>query len=139
MNITFLGWTYNGGDIVVRILADELVTLLPIYHTNPAFVSVSISNFSLNKEAPRVNYISSVLTVDLIELGKQHIRNITCGDLKDNDTQPVDVTGYFTPNITAIYQSGILSSVEVHLVSLLLLHTSIVHKPPLYSNRYVLT
>ena len=136
MDIRSLGWTYNGGNIIVRFLADELVTLF--YPTNPAFVSVSVSNFSLNHEGNQVNYFSSVLTVDIIELNKQRIKSITCGDFKDTDTQQVDVSGYFTPNITAIYQSGILSSVEVQLVSLLLLHTSIVHKPPLYSNQNVL-
>ena len=136
MNVGTLGWTYNGGNLITRIVADDRITLFPVYPTNPAFVSITISNISLNREVNRVNYFLSVLTVDLIELNKQHIKNITCGDLKDTDTQQVDISGYFTPNITAIYQSGILSSVEVQLVSLLLLHTSIVHKPPppLYSN-----
>ena len=120
MDIAFLGWAFNAGDIIDRIQADEHAPSSPIYPTNPAFVSVTISNFSLNSEVHRVYYFFSVLTVDLIELGKQHIKNITCGDLKDNDTQKVDVDNYFTPNVTATYQSGNLSKVEVLLVSLLL-------------------
>ena len=112
--------------------------MLPIYPTNPAFVSISISNFSYNSEVYQIKNFSSVLTVDLIELGKQHIKNIICGDLKDNDTQQVNVSRYFTPNnITATYQLAV-AVLKWKLVSLLLLHTSIVHKPPLYSNQYVL-
>ena len=136
MDIRTLGWTYNGGDIIVRILADDHVTLF--YPTNPAFVSISIYNFSHNSEDNRLNYFLSVLTVDLIELNKQHIKNITCGDLRDTDTQKVDFSDFFTPDVTAIYQSGILSRIEVQLVSLLLLYSLIVHISPLYSNQYVL-
>ena len=139
VDIAFLGWTFNEGNVIVRIEADYSISSPIIYPGfNPAFVSISVSNISSDSELNRIRYFSSVLTVDLIELSKQHIKNISCGDLKYNDTQKVDVKDFFTPNVTAIYQSGILSRVEVQLVSLLLLYSSILQTSPLYSNQYVL-
>ena len=137
-DISTLGWTYNGGNLIVRLESDHSMTS-PIYpNINPAFVSISLFNVSFDSDVNRITYFSSVLTVDLIELSKQHIENISCGDLKDNDTQKVDLSDFTTPNVTAFYQSGILSRVEVQLVSLLLLYSLMVHISPLYSNQYVL-
>ena len=116
---SFLDWTYNAGlYIVARVQTDHEVTFSPINPgpTNPAFISVYVTNISFDSKMLLANF-SSVLTVDLLELNKQNIKNITCGGLSDKDTQQVDVSDYFTPNITASYQSGILSRVEVQLVS----------------------
>ena len=64
IELTFLGWTTS-----------------PIYPgpTNPAFVSVNITNVSFDEKILKANF-SSVLTVDLLELNKQNIQNISCGD-----------------------------------------------------------
>ena len=116
-----LDWTYNAGlHIVARVETDHEVTSSPISPgpTNPAFISVYVTNISFDRRTLLANF-SSVLTVDLLELNKQNINNISCGGLPDKDTQQVDVIDYFTPNITASYQSGILSRVEVQLVGLL--------------------
>ena len=138
VDITSLGWTYNGGNLIVRIETDNLITFPFNPSANPAFVSISLSNVSVDSEVHRIRYFSSVLTVDLTELSKQHIKNISCGDLKVMGTQKVDLSDFSTPNVTALYQSGILSRVEVQLVSLLLLNSLIVYVSPLYSNQYVL-
>ena len=119
IELSFLGWTYNEGiDIVSRIDPDYEVTSSPIYPgpTNPAFVSVNITNVSFARKFLKANF-SSVLTVDLLELNKQNVQNISCGDHLYRDTQQVDVVDYFTPDITATYQFGVLSRIEVQLVS----------------------
>ena len=116
VDLATLGWTYNKENVIYRIVADDQVTSSPIYLSNPVFVSVSITSVSRTSgRRSRANF-SSVLTVDLLELNKQNIKNITCGDFTDTRTQQVDVSDFFIPNITASYQSGILSRLEVHLV-----------------------
>ena len=77
------------------------------------FLSVLLV-YLLTVKTQRANF-SSVLTVDLLELNKQNVRNITCGDLLFEDTQQVKIV-HFTPNVTALYQFGILSGIEVELV-----------------------
>ena len=108
-------------QVFILLLEFSLITRsLPLPsildQTNPAFISVYVTNISFDSKMLLVNF-SSVLTVDLLELNKQNIKNITCRGLSDKDTQQVDVSYYFTPNITASYQSGILNKVEVHFVS----------------------
>ena len=116
VDLTTFGWTYNGDKpIADRIEPDYQVTSSPVYPKNPAFVSVNITNASLDEKTSRANF-SSTLVVDLLELNRQRVRNITCGELSETDTQQVDVSEYFTANITASYQSGNLSRVEVQLV-----------------------
>ena len=111
-----MGWTYNADiEIIDRIVADYVTVTSPIVPNNPGFVSVN-TNISFNNKTLRANF-SSVLTVNLLELNKQNIKNISCGDLSEEDTQLVDVVDYFTPNVTASYQYGILSRIEVQLVS----------------------
>ena len=114
VGLTTLGWTYNVDNLIIRIEADYKVTSSSIYPPNPAFVSVSIT--SVSRTSSEGANFSSILTVDLLELNKQNIKNITCGDLTYKCTQQVDVIDFFIPNITASYQSGILSRLEVHLV-----------------------
>ena len=115
---SLLDWTYNTGLHIARVQTDHEVTSSPISPgpTNPAFISVYVTNISFDSRTLLANF-SSVLTVDLLELNKQNIRNISCGGLSDNDTQQVHVSDYFPFNITASYQSGILSKFEVQLVS----------------------
>ena len=117
--MSFLGWTYNEGiDIVHRVDPDYEVTSSPIYPgpTNPAFVSINVTNVSFDRKILKANF-SSVLTVDLLELNKQNVQNISCGDHLYRDTQHVDIINYFTPIIMASYKSGVLIRIEVQLVS----------------------
>ena len=117
--MSFLGWTYNEGiDIISRVNPDYEVTSSPIYPepANPAFVSVNITNVSFDRKILKANF-SSVLTVDLLELNKQNVQNISCGDHLYKYTQQVDVINYFTPDVTATYQSGVLNRIVVQLVS----------------------
>ena len=120
VELTTLGWTYNTDNLIVRIEADYEITSSPIYPSNPAFISVSVT--SVSKISDLQTNFSSVLVVDMLELNKQNVKNITCGDLSDMNTLQVDVIDYFTPTVTASYQSGILSRVEVRLVSWLYSH-----------------
>ena len=118
VDLSTFGWTYNGDSpIADRVEADYQVSSSSVYPNNPAFVSVNVTNVSPDGEMKRANF-SSFLIVDLLELNKQSIRNIACGELSETDTEQVDVSDYFIPNITASYQSGILSRIEVHLVGL---------------------
>ena len=118
MDLTTLGWTYNAKkQSIHRIFVDDSVTSSPIHPKNPAFVSVGIISIEISKNSSSEQQanISSVLTVDLLELSKQNIRNITCGDLKTKYTQLVDVTivEYFIPSLTAYYQNGLLSRIKL--------------------------
>ena len=115
MDLTSLGWIYNARILIAdRVATDHRVTD-PVYPNNPAFVSVHITNVS-SDSLSRANF-SSILIVDLLELNKQNVKNISCGDLSDEDTLQVDITDYFNPNVTASYQSGVLNRIEVQLVS----------------------
>ena len=117
VGLSNLGWTYNEYYLIYRIQVDYQVSSSPVYLTNPALVSVYITNISFNSQYLTANF-SSVLVVDLLELSKQNIKNITCGDWSSKDTQQVDITmkrsKYFTPYVTATYQSGLLSHINVH-------------------------
>ena len=122
VDLYFFGWTYNAGiHISDRFQHYDQVTSFSDTPTNPAFVSVNITDVSLNINT-RVANFSSILVVDLLELSKQKIHNITCGDLSDTDTQQVDITlkhdEYFTSHVTAIYQLGILNSIKVDWIML---------------------
>ena len=115
MDLGAFGWTYNAGNLIApRIAPDYDVTSSVFYPrlNNPVFISVNITNVSLDDYREMANF-SSVLTVDLLELNHKNIRNITCGDIREYDTLEVDVTRkiseYFTPNITATFQLGVLS------------------------------
>ena len=114
MDLTSLGWTYNTRILIADRVATDRITA-PVYPTNPAFVSVHVTNISFDSPL-RANF-SSILVVDLLELNKQNIKNISCGDLSDEDTLQVDITNYFTPKVTALYQSGVLNRIEIQLVS----------------------
>ena len=123
MNLGPFGWTYNAGSLFApRIAPDYEVTSYPLYPrlNNPAFISINITNVSPDDQREMANF-SSVLIVDLLELNNKNIRNITCDDLTEYDTLEVDVTRkiseYFTPNITATFQLGVLKVQWTKLVS----------------------
>ena len=123
MNLTTFGWTYNAGNLISdRIVpGDEVTSAFYPRLNNPAFISINISNVSPDDQRLMANF-SSVLTVDLLELNNKNVRNITCGEFKDFDTLEVDVrrkiSDYFTPNITAIFQLGVLSMIRVQWTKL---------------------
>ena len=123
MNLTTFGWTYNAGNLISdRIVpGDEVTSAFYPRLNNPAFISINISNVSPDDQRLMTNF-SSVLTVDLLELNNKNVRNITCGEFKDFDTLEVDVrrkrSDYFTPNITAIFQLGVLSIIKVQWTKL---------------------
>ena len=110
-------WTYNAGNFIETIEIDYKAPS-SINLQNPAFITVDITNVTVdNIETDRANF-SSVLTVNLLELSKQDVHNITCGDLTTRDTLQVNVKDYFTPNVTVSYISGILSRIEVYWANL---------------------
>ena len=120
VDLRSLGWTFNGDRLIVdRVLPDH-VTLTPMSPANSAFVSVHITNVSIVSidNVTHLANFSSVLTVDPLELSKQDVQNITCGDLATKDTLQVKVKDYFTPNVTASYLSGVLNRIEVYWTNL---------------------
>ena len=96
VDLTTFGWTFNGDRLIVDRLLPDRVTLTPISPANSAFVSVHTTNVSIDNVTHLANF-SSVLTVDLLELSKQDIQNITCGDFATKDTLQVNVRDHFTP------------------------------------------
>ena len=116
VELYFMWWTYNAGNFIGLIEIDYMVPS-SINPPNPAFIIVNITNVSVDHKTHSANF-SSVLTVDLLELRKQGVQNITCGDLATSDTLQVNVKDYFTPNATASYLSGVLSRIEVYWTNL---------------------
>ena len=118
MDLGAFGWTYNAGNLIADRIAPDYVVTSVFYPrlNNPAFISINITNVSPDDQREMSNF-SSVLTVDLLELNNSNIRNITCGDLREYDTLEVDATRktseYFTPNITATFQLGVLNIIKV--------------------------
>ena len=117
VELTSFGWRrYNNNgfkDIINRVHPDDASITSPTYPTNPAFVSVSITKVYNNKT--RANF-SSVLTVDLLEINKQIVKNISCGDLSHTDT--VIVGDYFCPSVITTYQLRLLKKIEVYWTNL---------------------
>ena len=116
VELYLMRWTYNAGNFIEGIEIDYMVPS-SIYPQNPAFITVDITNVSVDNKTHSASF-SSVLTVDLLELRKQEIQNVTCGDLTTSDTLQVNVRDYFTPNVTASYLSGVLSRIEVYWTNL---------------------
>ncbi len=87
-------------------------------NNNPAFLTVQLVTVSRHSELNTLANFSSILTVDLLELETQGITSITCGDVSAYEEKMVsDITVWDLTEITAMYQLGALTSVEVHLVS----------------------
>ena len=117
MDLRSLGWTYNGNSVLVDRIEKDHHVPSSICPTNPAFVTVNITNISNDKTTGLANF-SSVLTLNLLELDKQDIQNITCGDLLYKNTLHLNYRNYFYLNVSVSYISGILSRIELHLTNL---------------------
>ncbi len=129
VNLDYLRWSYDTGL--------GLVTINPIIfpsgidlasNQNSAFLTIQVVNISRGQNNSTA-YFSTILIADLVQLAQQNITRITCGQLENiTDSVAVDVTilvpSFIAPlainitNVVATYQSGNLSSVEVHWTKL---------------------
>ena len=125
VNLITLGWTCNEGNLIFRVENDHMVGPHPLDKDNPAFVSVYVTNISVENytQTNSPGNFSSVLTVDPLELNKQNIRSITCGDISEKVTLEVNIKEYFTPSVIASYRLGTLNKIEVDWIKLV----SIIH------------
>lgn len=90
-------------------------------NNNLAFLTVQLITVSRHYESNTTANFSSILTVDLLELEKQGISSISCGDVGTNEEKLVsDITVWdiFNTEITAVYQFGALTNIEVQLRNL---------------------
>ena len=83
---------YNGNIGIGDFYESDDSTTQTNMTSNPAFVSVQLTNVSPNPLNRAFGNFSSILTVDLTQLEQQNIKNITCGDPVIMDTVPVDIT-----------------------------------------------
>ena len=118
VELAFIRWTYNAGNFIGETIEIDYMVPSSIYPENPAFIAVDITNVSVDNKTMLANNFSSVLTVNLLELNKQNIQIITCGDPQTEATLKVDIQDIFTPNVNASYLSGMLSTVDVHWTNL---------------------
>ncbi len=87
---------------------------------NPAFLSIQLVTVSRFPESNRSANYFSVLTVDLLELEKQGITSITCGDVRtymyeEKLVSDITVQDLVNTKITAVYKLEALTSTEIHL------------------------
>ncbi len=90
VDLTFLRWSYNStNENIVYFLPDDQVgtiTLMPA----PFIESVELINVSQSAQQDFANF-SSILTLNISQLEKQHITEITCGDPKTSHSIPINV------------------------------------------------
>ena len=90
VDLTTFTWMYNGDfDIADSYHPDSSITT-PTNTSNPAFVSVQLTDVSQSSHMIYGNF-SSVLIVDLSQLEQQNIMSISCGDPGIKRTIPVNV------------------------------------------------
>lgn len=88
--LSILRWRFNGDENIATFFSDSEITNLKVpYH--PAFVLVELTNIVQSSEGTSNNF-SSILTVDLSQLEKQNVTNITCGDSINSETIHTNVT-----------------------------------------------
>ena len=120
-----LCWRYSSPNStkyvnIFKFLVDASPQIFLSNITNPAFLSVQLVTVSRSPELNMANY-SSILTVDLLALEKQNITSITCGDVVTYMRILVSDIKVWDPvntMITAIYQLGDLTSIEVQVRNL---------------------
>lgn len=125
VDLVGLRWRYRSLNsteyAVVKIfLLDTSPQISPININNPAFLSVQLVTVSRSLESEMANF-SSILTVDLLALEKQNITSLTCGYVVAYEEIMVSDILVWDPlntMITAIYQLGVLTSVEIQLRNL---------------------
>ena len=117
--LTLLRWRYNETDIIESFNTNDSPTI--ITPSNHAFISVELGTVTQLSD-PRFANFSSILTVDLTELQKQHITEISCGDPGTFSREPVSLQPNVPdrPIVTAViveHQSRIIRVTWGRLVS----------------------
>ncbi len=123
-----LRWRYSSPNFtkyvdIFEFLVDaspQIVLSNITKNKNPAFLSIQLIAVSHFFESDMANY-SSILTVDLLALEKQNVTSITCGDVvtyMEILVSDIIVWDPVNTMITAIYQLGVLTNVEVQLRNL---------------------
>ena len=131
VNLAELRWSYRNSSsnsaerftLGLPFLADN--SLQHFAHTivnnhNPAFLTVQLVTIFRSPESNASANFSSVLTVDLLELENHNITSLTCGDASIYEEKLVTdiIWDLVNAKITAIYQIGVLTSIEVRLRNL---------------------
>ena len=129
VNLAELRWSYRSSNSAERFtlgvpfLADN--SLQHFAHTiinnhNPAFLTVQLVTIFRSPESNVSANFSSVLTVDLLELENHNITSVSCGDASTYEEKLVTdiIWDLVDTKITAIYQIGVLTSIEVRLRNL---------------------
>lgn len=119
-DLSSLRWTFNGDTEIDTFIANDMIITRPPRQQHPPFILVELTAVAQSSNVVFSNF-SSILTVDLLQLGEESVTNITCGDPGTNQTLPVNVviirdTVPVNPNITevnATYNSAGLRSVTV--------------------------
>ena len=120
VDLTSLGWTYNGIiDITEESFFSDASSGTSMNSSNPAFVSVQLTAVVRNSQSPIFANFSSILTVDLSQLEQQNITSISCGDLLNKNSAPVDVhimqeTAPGDPQFTHVKFATILKTDQVN-------------------------
>ena len=127
VNLAQLQWSYRSSNSPKIIKLGT--SFLPDYRANitaveainnPAVLAVQLVTVSKYADQSLANF-SSLLFVDLLKLENQEITSILCGDVSTYDKKLVSdiiVWDLVNTKITAMYWLGALTSVEVHLRSL---------------------
>ncbi len=121
VDLVGLHWRYSNSieDVNVEIFLVDAFPQNITNNKNPAFLSVQLVTVSRFPESNRsaANFFS-ILAVDILELEKQGITSITCGDARTYEEKLVsDITVWdlFNTKITAVYKLEALTSIEIHL------------------------
>ncbi len=119
VDLVSLRWSYIGSNssksVVLQVfLTDHSNTTVS---SNPAFLSIQL--VTVSDMGTPANF-TSMLTVDLMELENQNITSITCGDVATYEEKLVSdiILDLVNTKITANYQLGVLTTIEVQLRNL---------------------
>ena len=88
VELNSLRWRYNGTNTLHTFLSDAQPSATPILLNNPTFHSVQLT--SISSLFSGIANFSSVLSVDLEILHRNSIRSISCGDVINFESIPVD-------------------------------------------------
>ncbi len=125
-----LRWQYTTStpsshiDTIISFLSDSQPQNTPmiISNKNPAFLTVQLLNvthsITSDDTISMLANFSSVLSVNLFELENQNVTKITCGGDVATFKEKLVADMVIMPNVTAIYQHGTLTSIQVQLRNL---------------------
>ncbi len=106
---------------IISFLSDSQPqnTPMTISNKSPAFLTVQLLYVThyITSDDRRLANFSSVLSVNLFELENQNVTKITCGDFASFKEKLV-ADMVIMPNVSAIYQHGTLTSIQVQLRNL---------------------